>query len=136
MSAENKTHVKYLSFKNSIRVDKIAELHLNRLLNGKVKYERLDELQLSVTVRYNRQQGNVGQLLMSAKVKGISIFNGVEQGSKYHSNKVYMYFKLNMTSEAKEWIRKVYRKIFKVKDKETYETSVRVFNQEEEKYSN
>jgi len=37
---------------------------------------------------------------MSAKVKGILIFNGVEQGSGYNDNKVYVYFKLNMTSEA------------------------------------
>jgi len=39
MSAENKTHVKYVSFKNSIKADKIAGLKLNRLINVKLRYE-------------------------------------------------------------------------------------------------
>ena len=47
-------------------------------------------------VRYNDQKGKVGQLLMSAKVKGILIFNGVEQGFGYNCNKIYVYFKPNI----------------------------------------
>ena len=47
-----------------------------------------------------------------------------------------MYFKPNMTLGVKEWIRKVCGKTFRVKDKETCEISVRVIDQEEERYSN
>ena len=94
--------MKYLSFKNNTKADRIAGLQLNRLINGYVKYERLDELYLLEEAKYNGQVGKVGQLLMNAKSKGILIFNGIEQGSGYNSNKVYVYFKLNMITDAKE----------------------------------
>ena len=46
MSAEDDTHIKYLSFKNNTRADRIAGLKLNRLINGRTKYERLDDIHL------------------------------------------------------------------------------------------
>ena len=73
---------------------------------------------------------------MSTKVKGIQIFNSVEQGFRHNCDKIYIYFKPNMTMGAKEWIRKICGNTFKVKDKETCETSVRAINQEEERYNN
>jgi len=127
--------MKYLSFKNITKADRIAGLQLNRLINGYVKYERLDKLYLLEEVKYNGQVGKVGQLLMNAKSKEIPIFNGVKQGSSYNSNNVYVYFKPNMTTDAKEWIRKVYGTKFTVKNKTTYETSVRTVAKEEERYS-
>jgi len=39
MSAESKSHIKYISFKNSTKADKIAGLKLNRLINVKLNYE-------------------------------------------------------------------------------------------------
>ena len=36
MSAENETHIKYLSFKNNTRAERIAGLQLNRLINDKM----------------------------------------------------------------------------------------------------
>ena len=39
MSAKNKTHIKYISFKNSTKADRIARLKLNQLLNVQLKYE-------------------------------------------------------------------------------------------------
>jgi len=135
MSAGNDTHVKYLSFKNNTKTERIAGLQLNRLINGRVKYERLDEITLLDEAKYNGQVGKVGKLLMMAKAKGIPIFNGVEQGSGKNSSKVYVYFKPNMTTEAKDWIRKVYGTTFTVKDKKNYETSIRAVTKEEEEYS-
>ena len=84
---------------------------------------------------YNGKQGTVEQLLMSAKVNGMTVFNGVEQGSGQNCNRVYVYFNPNKISEAKEWIQKVYGKTFKVEEKKSYETSIRVLNKEEEKYN-
>ena len=53
MSAENKSHVKYLSFKNNIRAEKIAGLYLNRLINRKHKYEWLNDIELLDNAKYN-----------------------------------------------------------------------------------
>ena len=39
MSAENKSHLKYVSFKNSTKADKIAGLKLNRLINVQLRYK-------------------------------------------------------------------------------------------------
>ena len=54
MSAANDTHVKYLSFKNNTKADRIAGLQLNRFINRYVKYERLDKLYLLEEAKYNR----------------------------------------------------------------------------------
>ena len=78
MSEDEKPHVKYISFKNSTKVEKLAGLHLNRLINCKVKYEQFDNLFLLESAQYNGQEETVGQLLMRAKSNGIPIFNGVE----------------------------------------------------------
>ena len=72
---------------------------------------------------------------MSAKVNGMTVFNGVEQGSGQNCNRVYIYFKPNKILEAKEWVKKVYRKTFKVNGKKSYETSIRVLNKDEENYN-
>ena len=69
---------------------------------------------------------------MRAKANGIPIFNGVEQGYRQNNNRVYVYFKTSIISEAKDWIRKEYGKKFKVKDKILYETSVYSFELDEE----
>ena len=60
MSIENKTHIKYVSFKNSTKADKIAGLKLNRLLNVRVKYERLEDVNTLAAVRYKGHRGILG----------------------------------------------------------------------------
>ena len=52
ISIENKTYIKYVSFKNSTKADKIAGLKLNRLLNVRVKYEWLEDVNTLAAVRY------------------------------------------------------------------------------------
>ena len=111
MSAEDKTHIKYLSFRNNIRAERAVGLKLNRLLNGKTKYEQLEDLNLMDKAKYNRQKGCVGKLLMIAKAKGSSVFSGVEQGSGKHKENVFVCYKPNMVQEAQIWIRKVYKKV-------------------------
>jgi len=46
-----------------------------------------------------------------------------------------VYFKPNMSLEANEWIRKVYGKTFRVANKTTYQSTVKVVTKEEEGYS-
>ena len=41
-----------------------------------------------------------------------------------------------MTTEAHEWIRNFYEKQFTVEGKETYETSIPIYNAEETKMNN
>ena len=60
MSTENKTHVKYISFKNSTKADKIAGLKLNCLLNVRLKYEWLEDVNVLAAARYKGQKSTVG----------------------------------------------------------------------------
>jgi len=52
MSAKNQTHVKYVSFKNSTKADRIAGLKLNQLLNIRLKYEWLEDIKVLEKVIY------------------------------------------------------------------------------------
>ena len=122
MSAENKSHIKYVSFKNSTKADKIAGLKLNRLINVHTRYEWLNDVTVLTTAKYKGIKGSLGQMIMNVKVKGVPVFKGVEQGWGKNSNRVYLYYKPNMTDEVKQWIRNIYGKDFVVEGKGTYET--------------
>jgi len=135
MSAENKSHIKYVSFKNSTKADKIAGLKLNRLINVHTRYEWLNDVTVLTTAKYKGIKGSLGQMIMNVKVKGVPVFKGVEQGWGKNSNRVYLYYKPNMTDEVKQWIRNIYGKDFVVEGKGTYETSVKAINLHEEKYN-
>ena len=75
----------------------------------------------------------VAQVLIKAKSNGIPIFNGMEQGSGKNQTKTYIYFKPNMKTEEYNQIRKFYRKQFTVEGKDTYETSLPIYNAEDTK---
>jgi len=135
MSAESKSHIKYVSFKNSTKADKIAGLKLNRLINVKLNYEWLNDVSVLQKAKYRGQKGSLGQMIMDVRVRGIPIFNGVEQGHGKNSHRVYMYYKPKMIDNVKHWIRTVYGKDFVVEGKGVYESSVKAINPKEEKYN-
>ena len=102
MSAKNKTNVKYVSFKNSTKADRITGLKLNRLLNVRLKYEWLEDFSVIGNAKYKGNKGSLGQILMSIKSKGIPLFKGVEQGLGKYDSRVYMYYKPNIEDEVKK----------------------------------
>ena len=102
MSAEDRTHVKHISFQNSAKADRIAGLKLNRLLNVRVRHEWLEDVSVLAAARCKGKRGTVGQMIMKSKTKGIPIFNGVEQGIRKNKNRACVCFKPNMIDEAKE----------------------------------
>jgi len=136
LSADNKHHMKYISFKNSNKQDRIAGLQLNKYINVKTKYEWLDDLQVLDEVTFNGKKMTISQILTKAKKNGVLLFKGVEQGSGINGNKVFVYFKQNMTKEAREWIRENYGKRLIVEGKTSYDTSLPKYNAEEEAVNN
>ena len=80
MSAENKLCIKYASFKNSTKADKIAGLTLNRLINVHARYEWLNDATVLTNAKYKGTKGSLGQMIMNVKVRGVTVFNGAEQG--------------------------------------------------------
>ena len=124
-----------MPFKNNTKTEKIDGLHLNRLINGRVNCEKLDDLNLMQKAQYNGQKGCVNKLLMNSKVKGASIFNRAEQGIGHHSKNAFAYHKPNMRTEVHEWIKTVYRNIFKVDSKKDYCATVKTLNKEEEEHN-
>ena len=68
----------------------------------KTKYEWLDDLQVLADASFDGQEMTVSQILTKAKKNGVLLFKGVEQGSGINENKVFVYFKPNMTKEARE----------------------------------
>ena len=98
LSTENKSHIKYVSFKNSSKADKISGLQLNRLINVKTKYEQMEDLQVLAEAEFDGQEMIVAQIVIKAQINGVFIFNGIEQGLGANENNVYVYFKPSMTN--------------------------------------
>ena len=123
MKVSKNSHIKYASFSNSSKVERLRALQLNKLINVRVKCESLNNINVLEEAEYNNKKQTVAEVIMSAKVNGMPLFIGVEQGSGKNNVNTYVYFKPNMSTEAKEWISKKFGTTFKVKDKADYEIS-------------
>ena len=75
---------------------------MNRLLNVRLKHEWLEDTNALAPARYRGYCGNVGQLIITMKSKGIPILTGVEQGFEKNSSRKCLHYKPNMAEEAKE----------------------------------
>ena len=128
------SHIKYVSFTNSTRNERIGALQLNKFINIKLKYECLEDVGVLDEVKVQDQTKTLSEIFMNAKKNGISLFNGIEQGSGRNEKNTYVYFKGTMATEAREWIRKNYGTTIKVKDKKEHKTSLPVITTEEETY--
>lgn len=128
------SHIKYVLFANSTRNERIGALQLNKFINIKLKYECLEDVGVLDAAKFQDQTKILSEFFMNAKKNGISLFNGIEQGSGKNEKNTYVYFKGTMATEAREWIRKNYGTTITVEDKNEYKTSLPVITTEEETY--
>ena len=63
----------------------------------------------------------MSQIIMSAKVNGAHILNGMEQGRVIHSSRLHLYYKLNMKDDTQKWTLQNYGLTFKVEGHESYD---------------
>ena len=136
MKLSTQSHIKYVSFSNSTKQERLRALQLNKFINIRLKYESLNNIGVLNEAVYHKKNQIVVEVIMAAKINGILLFVGIEQGSGRNQNNTYVYFKLSMTAEAKVWIRKSYGIIFKIKGKNEYKTSLSQITVEEETYCN
>ena len=131
LSAEEKSHIKYVSFKNNNRNERVSGLKLNQLINTRLKYEWLEDVSLFDKAKYQGTHMTISQILMRARANETKLFNGIEQGRGKYENRLYLYFKPNLQSEVNEWIQENYGQKFKIVNKIIYKTSIREITQEE-----
>ena len=96
------SHIKYVSFANSIRNERIGALQLNKFINIKLKYECLEDVGVLDAAKFQDQTKTLSEFIMSAKKNGIFLFSGIEQGSGKNEKNTYVYFKGTMATEARE----------------------------------
>lgn len=117
-------HIKYVSFNNSTKNERIGTLQLNKCINIKLKYECLEDVGVLDEVEFNNEKSTLSEVIMSVKKEGASLFHGIEQGYGKNVNNTYVYFKGTRSVEAREWLRKNYGINLRVKDKAEYTTSL------------
>lgn len=136
MSAQENSHVKCVSFKNSAKAERVAALKLNEMVNTKLKYEWIEDAWILDKGQFKGKAATASEIIMKAKDNGAPIFTGLEQGRGTYSNRVYSYFKPSMQEEAQTWLRNYYGKEFKIDGKDEYNMSVRKRSAEDEKLNN
>ena len=72
------SHIKYVSFSNSTRNERIGVLQLNKCINIKLKYEYLENVDVLELAKYNGVEQIVSKVIMSIKSKGILLFHSIE----------------------------------------------------------
>ena len=127
-------HVKYVYFANSTKNERIGTLQLNKCINIKLRHECLENVGILDEVLFNNEKSTVADVIMNVKKEGAPLFHGIEQGSGKNSQHVYVYFKGTQLAEAKDWIRKNYEIILRVKDKIEYKSSIPKITGEETSY--
>ena len=96
MSAEERTHIKYVSFKNNNSHERVSGVKLNQMINIKLKYEWLEDVSLLDQARFQGKNMTISQVLMNARVDGIKLINGIEQGRGKNKKRLYIFYKPNM----------------------------------------
>ena len=134
MKLGDESHVKYISFANSTRNERINALQLNKYINIKLKYECLENVDALDEIDIEEKRQTLSEVVMKAKKNGIPIFLGIEQGSGKNADHTYVYHKGSMAAEAKEWIRNVYGKTVKIRGKKDYTTLLKPVTEEEQVY--
>ena len=95
-------HVKYVSFSSSSKVERVGGIKLNSMLNNRLRYKFLDEVDILDDAIYEGKSFKVSEVLMSASKNGMKIFQVIEQGYGNNYNRLYVYYKRNMKTNAQE----------------------------------
>ena len=77
---------KIFIFKNNVTHEKISRLKLNKLTNVKVKYEQLEDVDVLQQAHFKDTKMSVSQIIMKAKLNGLLLFNGIEEGGGKNEN--------------------------------------------------
>jgi len=78
MKFSENSHIKYISFSNSTRNERIGALQLNKFINIKLKFECLENVGVFDKAYYQNKEKTVSEILMNAKKDGIPLFHGIE----------------------------------------------------------
>ena len=132
MSSSNKTHTKHVSFKHNTRAERIAGMNLNKMLNGRLKYDWLENVRVFDKATFQGEKKSTSQIIMNAKAKGMHIFNRLEQGRGKYSERLHLHYKPNMKEDAQKWIQQHYGTIFKIEGQDQHVSSVRAISKEDE----
>jgi len=102
MRFSERNHIKYVSFANSTRNERIGGLQLNKYINIRLKYECIKNVRVLDIAKYQGQEKPLSEIIMEAKKGGILLFHGIEQGSGKNEGNTYVYFKGTIAVEARD----------------------------------
>ena len=72
------SHIKYISFKQNTKNERVVGLHLRKLLDRKLKCKWLDDAGILELVQHKEQDKTVAQMVINTLKDGVSLFAGVE----------------------------------------------------------
>ena len=78
MKFSEKSHVKYISFVNSTRNERIGSLQLNKYINIRLKYECLEEVGILDEAEYQGKKKTLAEIIIEARKEGKQLFHGIE----------------------------------------------------------
>ena len=72
------SYIKYISFSNSLKQERIRALQINKFNNIKLNYERLGEVGTLDVVEGRKQIQTLAETFINAQINGITLFKGIE----------------------------------------------------------
>ena len=92
---------KYVSFKLSSSLQRLAAMHSNEMKNPKAKYETLFEIQLKDKALYQGTEYTLKELIDQVQIKDIPLFLAIEQGTGKNSRHTQVVINPKVRNRAK-----------------------------------
>jgi len=84
---------------------KIVSFHINNVNNVEVRYEYIENADMNDIVEYKGSKGTIRDILLDVKINEMPFFTGVEQGSGWKRNCIFLLMTPRLRSEAKLWLK-------------------------------
>ena len=92
---------------------RLGYLHINSLCNVPVKYEYIENVNLSEIIRYKGKRAIFKEMILLVKQNGSKLFVAVEKGIGKHKDSVFFLMKLVLQMAAHKQMRDNSNKEFK-----------------------
>ena len=93
---------KYISFRLSSSLQRLAAMHSNDMLNPKARFETLYNTNLNDTVLYQGLEYKLKNLIRIVEVKDMKLFLAIEQGSGKKSKNTYVVINPKIRNRARQ----------------------------------
>ena len=128
--------LRYYSFIAGSPDERREALLLNQYANSRMKYEFIKNVDVKKIIKVNRIEITIRKAILNVNVRGINIFDAIEQGYGKKSNDMFMYYYPEHAPLVKTQFKEKFMNNIEIENKDMLEISVKIETKEQKEYLN